>query len=41
MLAQEIIRKKRDGEVLEASELQFLMRGITPVSAYMSLLGAS
>ena len=28
MLAQEIIRKKRDGEVLEASELQFLMRGL-------------
>ena len=28
MLAQEIIRKKRDGKVLEASELQFLMRGL-------------
>ena len=28
MLAQEIIRKKRDGEVLDASELQFLMRGL-------------
>ena len=28
MLAQEIIRKKRDGEVLNATELQFLMRGL-------------
>ena len=28
MLAQEIIRKKRDGEVLDATELQFLMRGL-------------
>ncbi|OUS04957.1 thymidine phosphorylase [Rhodobacterales bacterium 52_120_T64] len=28
MLAQEIIRKKRDGEVLDAGELQFLMRGL-------------
>lgn len=28
MLAQEIIRKKRDGQILEASELQFLMRGL-------------
>ncbi|MBL4871891.1 MAG: thymidine phosphorylase [Rhodobacteraceae bacterium] len=28
MLAQEIIRKKRDGEVLGASEFQFLMRGL-------------
>ncbi len=28
MLAQEIIRKKRDGEVLDAADLQFLMRGL-------------
>ena len=28
MLAQEIIRKKRDCEVLDASEFQFLMRGL-------------
>jgi len=28
MLAQEIIRKKRDGETLSASDLQFLMRGL-------------
>jgi len=28
MLAQEIIRKKRDGEMLSASDLQFLMRGL-------------
>jgi len=28
MLAQEIIRKKRDGEMLSSSDLQFLMRGL-------------
>ena len=28
MLSQEIIRKKRDGEVLDANDLQFLMRGL-------------
>jgi len=28
MLAQEIIRKKRDGEVLDAAELKFLMHGL-------------
>ena len=28
MLAQEVIRKKRDGEVLDPAELKFLMRGL-------------
>ncbi|MHA1127961.1 MAG: thymidine phosphorylase, partial [Alphaproteobacteria bacterium] len=28
MLSQEIIRKKRDGEMLDPSELQFLMHGL-------------
>ena len=40
MLPQEIIRKKRDGEVLSEEEISFLVRGITDSSVSESQLSA-